>query len=147
MIVEIKKLDEEVNIPEYKTIGSSGMDIEAFSFHNKLLSMVLYPGSISKIGTGLAMSIPRGYEGQVRSRSGLSSAGIVVANSPGTLDSDFRGEVCVLLANISEMPVVINRGDRIAQIVFSPIARATIEVVDKLNETSRGSGAFGSTGV
>jgi dUTP pyrophosphatase len=105
------------------------------------------PGEVAAIPTGIRLEIPRGYEGQVRARSGLAARhAIGVPNAPGTIDADYRGEVIVLLVNFGSRPFVVRRGDRIAQLVFAPVARAALEVVPSLTETTRGSGGFGHTG-
>ncbi len=109
--------------------------------------IVLAPGARAAIGTGLALAIPAGFEGQVRPRSGLAREhGITVANAPGTIDADYRGHVLVLLVNLGDVPVTINSGHRIAQLVIAPVARAELVVVEALPETARGRGGFGSTG-
>lgn len=137
--VLVKKLDNFVALPEYKTEGSVGMDL--YSAENVYLAT----REVQMIPTGIAIAIPPGYEGQVRARSGLATKGLIVVNGPGTIDSDYRGEVKVLLATVVE-PYTIRRGDRIAQLVIAPVTRAVLQVVDNLDETIRGSGGFGSTG-
>jgi len=128
--------------PQKATSGASGYDIEA-----KLDGVVLLdPGQTFKIPTGIFLAIPPGLEGQVRSRSGLASKGVVVANSPGTIDSDYRGEVCVLLHNQGDKAFLVESGMRIAQLVFAKVADVKFEEVQELDNTSRGSGGFGSTG-
>jgi dUTP pyrophosphatase len=112
------------------------------------LPVMLAPRARRAVPTGLAMAIPHGFEVQVRPRSGLAlKHGLTVANAPGTIDSDYRGEVMVLLANLGDEPVLIERGQRIAQLVVAPVTRAALTVTDSLDETARGSGGFGSTGV
>lgn len=131
------------SLPAYQTAGSSGMDLSA----DVDREIVIPPMGRAKIPTGIALSIPSGVEGQVRPRSGLAMRhGVTCLNSPGTIDSDYRGEVCVILANFGEEPFPVRRGDRIAQIVFSRTLRARLEVVSDLGETARGSGGFGHTG-
>ena len=126
------------------TPGSSGLDLRA-SIEEP---MTLEPFERKLISTGLKLAIPQGYEGQVRPRSGLAlKHGITTLNSPGTIDSDYRGEVKVLLINLGSAPVVINSGDRIAQLVIAPVVQAELEEVDELDDTSRGEGGFGHTGV
>src|SRR3982751_750809 len=111
-------------------------------------SLTLPPGARHAVATGFAMAIPRGYEIQVRPRSGLAlKHGITCLNTPGTIDSDYRGEVKVILANLGDAPFPINRGDRIAQLVPAPVQRARFGEVSSLDETGRGAGGFGSTGV
>jgi dUTP pyrophosphatase len=130
-----------LELPRYETDGAAGMDLradEAFS---------LAPGERRLVPTGLALAIPPGHEGQVRPRSGLAVRhGIALVNAPGTIDSDYRGEVKVLLVNLGQAPVTFARGDRIAQLVVAPVVRARIELADDLAGTGRGSGGFGSTG-
>lgn len=108
----------------------------------------IQPGQIVKVPTGLSMAIPRGYEGQVRPRSGLATRhGLTVPNAPGTIDSDYRGELFVALINLGSQPVTISHGTRVAQLVIAPVARAALVVVSALEETSRGAAGFGSTGL
>jgi dUTP pyrophosphatase len=143
--VKIKTLPHCVSVPKYATEHSSGLDLYA------ALDKVGYrlePGAWKLISTGVCVEIPEGYEAQIRSRSGLAGKnGVFVLNSPGTVDSDYRGEICVILMNISDKAFMIRNGDRIAQMVFSPVVKAHLEVVDELSETKRGEGGFGSTGV
>lgn len=142
MELQIKRLDNEVKLPVYKTLGSAGMDICANE------DAIIPPGKIKIIKTGLAVAIPMGYEIQIRSRSGLSSKyGIFCINGVGTIDSDYRGEVGVPLANFSDVDFKINKGDRIAQMVCNKIEQAQVTVVEALDETVRGVGGFGSTGI
>ncbi|MBX3565250.1 MAG: dUTP diphosphatase [Sphingomonas sp.] len=133
---------ESLPLPAYATDGAAGMDIVAAE------ALVIEPGQRHAVGTGFAMAIPEGYEVQVRPRSGLAlKHGITCLNTPGTIDSDYRGEVKVILANLGDAPFTIARGDRIAQLVPAPVQRAGLEEVGSLDETARGSGGFGSTGV
>lgn len=128
----------------YQTKGASGVDLYAALEE----SVEIQPGKWTLIPTGIAIALPEGYEGQVRPRSGLAlKAGITVSNSPGSLDRDYRGEVGVILINHSDVSVFIKPLDRIAQLVIAPVTRATFKVVDSLDETERGAGGFGSTGV
>ena len=130
-------------LPEYATELSAGMDIRA----NLQESKTLLPLERALIPTGLFMAIPEGYEAQVRPRSGLAiKKGITVLNSPGTIDADYRGELCVVLINLSNEPFVVEDGERIAQIIFARCEQATWESADKLGETERGAGGFGHTG-
>ncbi len=132
-----------IPVPAYATPLSSGMDLHA----SLTRPAVLRPLERMLIPTGLSISIPGGYEGQIRPRSGLALRhGITVLNSPGTIDSDYRGEIKVILVNLSSDPYTVNDGDRIAQIIFSPFARARMETVEALPPTERGEGGFGSTG-
>ena len=130
-------------IPEYKTLGAAGADVCALVD----APVELNPGDRALIGTGLFFAIPDGYEIQVRPRSGLAAKnGVTVLNTPGTIDSDYRGELKVILINLGKEKFTVNKGDRIAQIVAAPVTRAAFEVVDSLDQTERGSGGFGSTG-
>jgi dUTP pyrophosphatase len=135
--------NEDLGLPSYATEGSAGMDLKAALTH----PLALNPGQRSAVPTGLKMAIPPGYEGCVRPRSGLAlKQGLTLANSPGTIDSDYRGEVKVLVINLGQEAVLIQRGDRIAQLLISPVARAQIEKVAKVDDTARGEGGFGHTG-
>ncbi len=128
-------------LPEYKTIDSAGMDLESRE------NIVLKPLGRALISTGLKIAIPRGHEGQVRPRSGLSwNQGITVLNAPGTIDSDYRGEVKVMLINLSNFDYEIKEGERIAQLVIAKYEKVDIKGVDSLDTTIRGEGGFGSTG-
>jgi dUTP pyrophosphatase len=128
-------------LPAYATTGAAGMDVVAAE------DAMLAPGSRAAIATGFALAIPPGYEVQVRPRSGLAlKHGITCLNTPGTIDSDYRGEVKVILANLGAEPFEVRRGERIAQLVPAPVLRAELAEVEQLDETARGSGGFGSTG-
>ena len=130
-----------VDDPSYKTDGSAGMDLYS------AISVLVWPGKVSIVPTGLQFAIPYGYEGQIRPRSGLAAMhSVTVLNAPGTIDSDYRGEIAVILINHGILPKQINRGDRIAQIVFAPVVRATLVHMAVLDGTVRGEGGFGSTG-
>ena len=140
--IKVKAL-EGAAIPEYKTAGAAGADVCALVES----PVVLNPGERALIGTGLFFAIPDGYEIQVRPRSGLAAKnGVTVLNSPGTIDSDYRGELKVILANLGKEPFTVQSGDRIAQIVAAPVTRALFSPAAELDETERGSGGFGSTG-
>ncbi|HLW39749.1 MAG TPA: dUTP diphosphatase [Brumimicrobium sp.] len=131
------------NLPQYETKLSAGVDLRA----NLSESFTLQPMEREIVKTGLFLEIPEGYEAQVRPRSGLAiKHGITVLNSPGTIDADYRGEIGVILVNLSKAPFVIEDGDRIAQLVFAKVEQAEWEVQDELSETERGAGGFGSTG-
>lgn len=133
----------EVPLPRYQTEGAAGMDLHAALAE----PLVLAPLARAKVPTGLAFAIPRGFEAQVRPRSGLAAKhGVTVLNSPGTVDSDYRGEVAVVLVNLGAEPVTLAPGDRIAQLVIARHAVADLRVVASLDETSRGAGGYGSTG-
>ncbi len=137
--------DPALPLPAYETAGAAGMDLRACLPGGG--ARTLAPGERALIPTGLALAIPEGWEAQVRPRSGLAFRhGLTVANAPGTIDSDYRGELGVLLVNLGQAPVEIGHGDRIAQIVFAPVARAVWREAEVLPETRRGEGGFGSTG-
>ena len=139
----IKKLDKKVITPEYKTEGSSGMDLMA----NIKDAVFLKSGKSDIIPTGIAISIPVGYEIQIRPRSGLAAKKkITVLNTPGTIDADYRGEIKVILINLGNEEFKINPNDRIAQMVLCPVIKAELVEVDELQNTKRGEGGFGSTG-
>ena len=136
---------EGLDLPAYETAGSAGMDVRAAVPADDAL--VLMPGARAMVPTGLSVAIPEGYEIQVRPRSGLAAKhGLTCLNTPGTIDSDYRGEVKVILANLGQEPFAIARGDRIAQLVPAPVQRAVLNVVEALDDTTRGVGGFGSTG-
>ena len=141
--IKIKKLDPKVKIPQYKTEGSSGMDLMAFVKE----SLKIKPNSSELIPTGISVAIPQDTEIQIRPRSGLAAKSqISVLNTPGTIDSDYRGELKVILFNHGVDDFIVNNGDRIAQMVLMPVLKASFEEVDELPDTVRGSGGFGSTG-
>lgn len=134
---------EDLPLPQPATPGSSGFDLHAAVE----VAVVLAPGDRALIPTGFAIALPAGYEGQVRPRSGLAiEHGIVLPNAPGTIDSDYRGELRIVVWNAGEKPFTIHRGDRIAQLVIAPVARAQWEEVTSLEPTHRGGGGFGHTG-
>lgn len=134
----------EVPLPAYQSEGAAGLDLCAAIRE----PFTLEPGARRLIPTGLALAIPSGYEGQVRPRSGLALRyGIGIVNSPGTIDADFRGEVAIVLVNHGQAPFVIEPLGRIAQLVISPVARVAVELTDALDDTARGAGGYGSTGV
>lgn len=142
--IRVKRLNHGAGLPmpEYATLGAAGMDICAAETLN------LRVGKRHAVATGFAFAIPEGFEIQVRPRSGLAlKHGITCLNTPGTIDSDYRGEVKVILANLGEDDFIINKGDRIAQIVVAPVTHGVMHEVETLDETARGSGGFGSTGV
>lgn len=139
----IRMLASDLEPPFYATPGSAGMDLRAAVTE----PLTLQPGERKLVKTGVALAIPEGYEGQVRPRSGLATKhGISLVNAPGTVDSDFRGELRCSLINLSQEAYTVNRGDRIAQIVIAPVTQANLELVDELPETTRGEGGWGSTG-
>ncbi len=141
--VLIKKLDSAVKLPEYKSKGASGMDLVAFIKE----TINIKPKQSYLISTGLSVAFPNEYEIQIRPRSGLAAKNNVsVLNTPGTIDSDYRGEIKVIIYNHGEKDFIVNNGDRIAQMVLSPIMKIELEETSDLTETIRGEGGFGSTG-
>ncbi|WP_421774315.1 dUTP diphosphatase [Gracilimonas sp.] len=144
--VLIKKLDhaKDLPLPNYESVAAAGMDVRAAVES----PIVIKPGGRSLIPTGLQMALPEGYEAQIRPRSGLAIRnGITMLNSPGTIDADYRGEVKVIAINHGEEEFVVNHGDRIAQMVIAPVTQLPLLEVDELDETDRGEGGFGSTGL
>jgi len=142
--VKVINLCPDLPLPNYMTPGAAGLDLLAAVEQD----VEMKPGSIHMIPAGLCLEIPLGYEGQVRPRSGLAMKfGLTCLNTPGTIDADYRGEVKVILINLGAEPYVIKRGERIAQLVFNKIAVATLTEVNSLDDTLRGTGGFGSTGV
>ena len=149
-VLKIKKLDPLATLPAYHSADAAGMDIAACLPRGDFASpeLTIRPGQIVKVPTGFSMAIPSGYEGQVRPRSGLATRhGLTVVNAPGTIDADYRGEVFIALINLGPHAVRVVQGDRIAQRVITPVSRAAVLVVAELEETLRGGGGFGSTGV
>ena len=141
--VLIKKLNPKVNLPSYKTKGSSGMDLKAFVDK----PIIIHPGKSCLIPTGLSLAIPEDTEIQIRPRSGLAAkSSLSVLNTPGTIDSDYRGELKVILFNHGKENFLVNNNDRIAQMILMPVLKVDFQEVDNLPETIRGSGGFGSTG-
>jgi dUTP pyrophosphatase len=141
--IALKRLPHgaDLPLPAYATDGAAGMDVVAAE------DLTLAPGQRAAIATGFAVAIPAGYEIQVRPRSGLAlKFGITCLNTPGTIDSDYRGEIKVILANLGQEPFAVVRGERIAQLVPAPVQRATLDEVESLDDTARGHGGFGSTG-
>ena len=140
----IKRLSKDVVLPKYETEGSSGLDLAA----NTDKQIKILPGKSEIIPTGLAVAIPKNFEIQIRPRSGLAAKSqISVLNTPGTIDADYRGELKVILINLSDKVFVVEKGLRIAQMVLCPIVKATLKEVIELENTERGSGGFGSTGI
>jgi dUTP pyrophosphatase len=144
VVLRLRRVGERgppLELPRYETEGAAGMDLRADE------PFTLGPGERRVVPTGLAVEIPAGHEGQVRARSGLAARhGVALVNAPGTIDSDYRGEVKVILVNLGEAPVQFARGDRIAQLVVAPVTRVEIAVAQELSDTARGGGGFGSTG-
>jgi dUTP pyrophosphatase len=139
--LKVKRLDPQALIPRYETNGAAGLDLSA------LEEVTIAVGRWLRVRTGLSLEIPPGYEGQVRPRSGLAVRhGVTVLNAPGTIDSDYRGELQVALINFGSDPYRIEPGERIAQLVIAPVTRVEVVETDDLSQTDRGSGGFGSTG-
>ena len=140
----IKRLSKNITFPKYETSGSSGLDLSA----NIKTPIKIEPGKTTIIPTGVSVSIPKNFEIQIRPRSGLAAKNqITVLNTPGTIDADYRGEIKVILINLSKETFVVENGARIAQMVVCPVIKAKLKEVDSLDNTSRGSGGFGSTGM
>ena len=140
----IKRLSKDVALPKYETEGSSGLDLAAHT--DKQIKIL--PGKSEIIPTGLAVAIPKNFEIQIRPRSGLAAKSqISVLNTPGTIDADYRGELKVILINLSDKVFVVEKGLRIAQMVLCPVVKASLKEVEELENTERGSGGFGSTGI
>jgi dUTP pyrophosphatase len=136
--------DQDLPVPKYMSPGASGLDLPAAIESD----LILAPGEIRLIPTGLALAIPPGYEGQVRPRSGLAlKHGIGLINSPGTIDSDYRGEIGIAMINLGQKPFTLRRGDRLAQLVINKVYQASIRLVDDLDQTDRADGGFGHSGV
>ena len=143
--VDIMRVDGagDLPLPAYHSADAAGADLMAAVTHD----VVLAPGQRALVPTGIALALPRGYEAQVRPRSGLAlKHGVTVLNTPGTIDADYRGEVSVILMNLGEDPFTVRRGARIAQLVIAPVTQAAWQAKDTLDETARGAGGFGSTG-
>ncbi|MEE8137650.1 MAG: dUTP diphosphatase [Thermoanaerobaculia bacterium] len=146
LVVRVRRLAHGAGLPlpERASPGSSGLDLRAAIEAEQVLD----PGARALIPTGLVLELPGGWEGQVRPRSGLAARhGVSLLNTPGTVDSDFRGEIKVLLVNLGAEPFTLRRGDRIAQLVIAPLARVVLEAADRLSNTARGEGGFGSSGI
>ena len=145
IIVKVKRLDNNTDLPlpSYQSDGSSGLDLCAAVTNN----LTLQPGDIKLIPTGLSISLPEGYEAQIRPRSGLAlKYGLGFVNAPGTIDADYRGEIGVIAINWGKKPLTIKRGERIAQMVIHTVSRAIVEEVNELDTTQRGKGGFGHSG-
>lgn len=139
----IPEVECDVRLPAYATADAAGMDVEAAVTGD----LVIAPGDIVLVPTGFKVSLPTGYEVQVRPRSGLAvKHGLTIVNSPGTIDADYRGEVKIALINLGRAPYTVRRGDRIAQLVLAPVSRAKLQVVADLDKTERDAGGFGHTG-
>ena len=134
---------DDLPLPAYETEHAAGMDMRAAVTE----PLTLQPGERTLVPTGLRIALPEGYEAQIRPRSGLAiKHGISLLNTPGTIDADYRGEIRIIIANLGQQPFVINRGDRIAQMIVAPVTKVAWEVTDTLSETTRGAGGFGHTG-
>ena len=143
VLLKVLPHGEGLELPAYATHGAAGCDLRAAIE----VDLVLAPGGRALVPAGIAVAIPQGYEGQVRMRSGLAlRGGLALLNAPGTIDSDYRGEIRVILANLGSEPVALKRGDRVAQLVFAPVVRARFEKVSELPASERKDGGFGSTG-
>ncbi len=142
MNILVKKLDPKATLPQYQTSEAAGADIYACLED----TMIIPNGTVAMIPTGLAVEIPKGYEMQIRAGSGLSSKGLILPNGVGTIDSDYRGEVKILVMNLSGKDMDITHEMRVAQAVISPVPQAIFQIVESLSDTERGSGGFGSTG-
>ena len=142
--VSFRRLSPLATVPAYQSAGAAGLDLHAALE----APLTLEPGAIALVPTALALAIPAGFEGQVRPRSGIATKhGVTVPNAPGTIDSDYRGELKVALINLGRVPFVIEHGMRVAQLVIAPVAHATLVESDDLGDTARGAGGFGSTGI
>ena len=145
--IKIVKISHNAIIPKYKTNGSSGFDLHILVYKGEGYATVVHPGKTELMRTGLAMQIPLGYELQIRPRSGLSlESKLRIANSPGTIDADYTGEIKIIVENIGDTPIIIGHHDRIAQGVLCKVPQAEFVEVEELSETIRGQGGFGSTG-
>jgi dUTP pyrophosphatase len=144
--LKIKKLSARATPPRYHSEGAAGLDLSA-CLPESTPELIIQPGKIAIVNTGIAIAVPPGFEAQVRPRSGLSSKhGLTLPNAPGTIDSDYRGEVLVPMINLGGEPFAITHGMRIAQMIIAPVARARVVEVEDLEATARGAGGFGSTG-
>jgi dUTP pyrophosphatase len=151
MVVEVLRLDgsdPEIPLPAYETAGAAGADLRAnLALDDRAAGITLSPGARALIPTGLSLAIPLGFEVQIRPRSGLAlKHGITLANAPGTIDSDYRGPLGVILINLGTEAFTVNHGERIAQMVLAPVTQAAFRMVAALDQTARGGGGFGSTG-
>ena len=146
VVLKVKRLDNnpDLPLPSYQSGGSSGLDLRAAI----VKELTLKPGDIRLIPTGISISLPKGYEAQIRPRSGLALRyGLGFVNSPGTIDADYRGEISVIAINWGKKTLTIRRGDRIAQMVINKVFRAIVEEVEELDDTKRGEGGFGHSGI
>jgi dUTP pyrophosphatase len=143
VVVRIRRLRADAVLPRYMTASAAGMDLAAAIDE----PVTLTPGNRTRVGTGIAIALPAGYEAQVRPRSGLADRqGVTLLNSPGTIDADYRGEIQVILVNHGDAPFTVQPGDRIAQLIVAPVSRVEWREADALEDTDRGKGGFGHTG-
>lgn len=140
MLLKVRRIDKRIALPAYKSEYAAGLDLVCPT------TEVLFYGTVNVIRLGIAVEIQEGYEGQLRLRSSLAKDGLIIPNAPGTIDADYRGELMVILMNLRNPPVTIYAGNRIVQLVISPVARVEVQAVDHLSDTDRGEGGFGSTG-
>lgn len=147
-VLTLEHFDTDLPLPSYETTEAAGADIRAsLSKEVRSQGLIIAPGERVLVPTGLALEIPKGFELQVRPRSGLSlKTDLLVVNSPGTIDSDYRGEVKIIIGNFGKDPFTVNHGERMAQLVLAPVIQATYKVEGDLSQTERGTGGFGSTG-
>ena len=144
LLIRRMENNPDLPLPEYETKSAAGLDLPAAVSQD----LTLDPGGHALIPTGLSVALPAGFEAQIRPRSGLAAKnGLTVLNSPGTIDADYRGEINVILINLSQEPFTISRGMRVAQMIIAPVTQIDILEVEKLDETARGTGGFGSTGI
>jgi len=142
-VQQVQRGDGPLPLPAYQTDGAAGMDLMA----DNVTPIVLRPGERTRVPTGLRVEIPRGFEGQIRPRSGLAARyGVTLLNAPGTIDADYRGEIEIVLVNLGTEEYVVRRGDRVGQMIVAPVARVTWQEVDRLSPSRRGAGGFGHTG-
>ena len=148
-VIRSKESDTRVDLPGYETAGAAGMDVRAnFKIETREKGVTIEPGQRALIPTGLIVEVPEGFEMQVRPRSGLAlKSGITVANAPGTVDSDYRGELGIILINHGDAPFHVSQGDRVAQLVLAPVVQVEWHELDSASTTLRGKGGFGSTGM
>ncbi len=146
-VIWIEGADESVGLPTYETKGAAGADLRANFLISDRPGLVIQPGERALVPTGLCVEIPEGYEMQIRPRSGLAlKQGLTLVNTPGTIDSDYRGALGIIVINHGQEPVTVTHGQRIAQAVIAPVVQASFEIAESLSDTDRGTGGFGSTG-
>ena len=146
-VIWIEGADQDVGLPTYETTGAAGADLRANFLISDRPGLVIQPGERALVPTGLCVEIPEGYEMQIRPRSGLAlKQGLTLVNTPGTIDSDYRGALGIIVINHGQEPVTVTHGQRIAQAVIAPVVQASFEIAESLSDTDRGTGGFGSTG-